>query len=1280
MDPQIVHASENGRKGTLAVPIEEGTRQGVNKDSGQADDHCEPRGQGAVDDEEAIVRSELGSLEVNDRNAGLPSSSISSSIDSRSINLSSPATSSPACLRPLATASTAPTSFFPSSADVDEGSDAVSDLSFAFSRSERSRKSRSKIYGRYGEEVEYDFTALSDVPERSEKSSVTVAAGPTLLERQRPASSAGVSLPSRSEAVQSSMDHSSGSKLSRAKSTPTLSQNGGEVIVDRRIDATAQLLGPSSSGLKAIFGTRIRQASELPQEPTSSILETPKPVRSDRSPIRQASPEIMRRASRFAGSVESSSGHAGLASSNSAAPTVDLAPSSADFVQEELRRRRIARDVRLASIRELYQPSMARAEVSGAAPMGTWREVECRERAQAEQNLIASRPTMHETQQIPDQPRRSTELPLPPADAIICEGYLRVPPGTEVDPSEPVSPPPEWNLRYSVLTSETLSFRPTDRNSLKTPIIALCLADCNHVEEGHARLSTTTIFRPFGVRLKNGEQVWFACERGSERVRWIVALEEAITSAKHVAVQSANVPGDSPPSDSPSNSRSVPCLALPGPISSYDSTMTHVEKEQPSSPRLCAVASASAANQPSQNLLSSEVARRPVQSPASSCWSISQIQPSSVQLRPLPQRPIPSHARSRSMHSIRTTLDLEPPHRPEPTRPKTVDLSFWRRKDQAVADRLDASTGSDSAVAHLELFADTDRYQTHPHIDTNIARKEQDLFRDPSTTSVHSSSTVGSYQIRQDTRSAVSPLAGNQDRPFTNVPPSNSRATGFRLPLGKKRTWYDSRAPPGTSMQMGPSAVDSAKPSRVPMPAQETVSPRSMTGSVIPLETQEVFRKLEDGSPDQSSIQEADRYHQERQARAISALATWVTEDTKNRKAEYAELAADLKNVERHLSNLPQQLRAVLHNASDPVSDRPASPDTALVPQMDSSAEEGIDQVAQRDRVKQTKSGKMFGINPQSSFARAKNHEARVSDEHPSEGTAKPKGPRMPGIRLWGTPDPVTDRLSTSQRHAEATYANGETAPQEDGDGDIHERDPARSDSDQALAGESTTVASSDVSQVQRDTIDFSAFSDTLAEILRLVKELENHKPTETTTSLRDSVAQSATLTAAERAELKEKRAQIARIEKATNMSNERTAKINDMVAAIIAKNDKNDAALAELSKSVAKNNTTMDPALTAEIKKLLGVLQSGVDGHIKDFRGQLTSEVQRMFKEVGKLRDEKKSLQADIAELMAFHAKYGGSVSRTAMGKDGQCPVSQDEPAPTSAKSSGFYGPRALR
>ena len=71
--------------------------------------------------------------------------------------------------------------------------------------------------------------------------------------------------------------------------------------------------------------------------------------------------------------------------------------------------------------------------------------------------------------------------------------------------------------------------------------------------------------------------------------------------------------------------------------------------------------------------------------------------------------------------------------------------------------------------------------------------------------------------------------------------------------------------------------------------------------------------------------------------------------------------------------------------------------------------------------------------------------------------------------------------------------------------------------------------------------------------------------------------------------------------------------------------------------------------------------VKSGVDGHIREFRGQLTGEVQRMFKEVGKLRDEKQTLQREIADLMAVSCRPSPFLlSRVSVLADSAYPILQ--------------------
>ncbi|KAM0750996.1 hypothetical protein T439DRAFT_223446 [Meredithblackwellia eburnea MCA 4105] len=130
-----------------------------------------------------------------------------------------------------------------------------------------------------------------------------------------------------------------------------------------------------------------------------------------------------------------------------------------------------------------------------------------------------------------------------------------------------------------------------------------------------------------------------------------------------------------------------------------------------------------------------------------------------------------------------------------------------------------------------------------------------------------------------------------------------------------------------------------------------------------------------------------------------------------------------------------------------------------------------------------------------------------------------------------------------------------------------------------------------------------------------------------------------------EKAELQAKMMEIKRLEEMQTMAAEQQTRLDGLVQQLTQKGEVHEALLKEIAAGVTSPKPMqMDPAITEETTKLIGAIQTEVEKHVKDFRGQLTGEVQRMFKEVGKLRDEKKDLQAQIADLLAFQAKQAGA------------------------------------
>lgn len=173
-------------------------------------------------------------------------------------------------------------------------------------------------------------------------------------------------------------------------------------------------------------------------------------------------------------------------------------------------------------------------------------------------------------------------------------------------------------------------------------------------------------------------------------------------------------------------------------------------------------------------------------------------------------------------------------------------------------------------------------------------------------------------------------------------------------------------------------------------------------------------------------------------------------------------------------------------------------------------------------------------------------------------------------------------------------------------------------------------------------------------EILRTTRELSKQQEAQAAKEKDEGVTKG--LTRSERAELDAKKREIERLELITESSNAHAARepfdppilaagpltpcdveIDELITKLNAKGEKTDALLKSISNAVSSPRAMqMDPSLTEATKKLLGCVpnrslvssgilklirrrsvKQGVDTHVKEFRGQLTSEVQRMVKEV---------------------------------------------------------------
>lgn len=136
-------------------------------------------------------------------------------------------------------------------------------------------------------------------------------------------------------------------------------------------------------------------------------------------------------------------------------------------------------------------------------------------------------------------------------------------------------------------------------------------------------------------------------------------------------------------------------------------------------------------------------------------------------------------------------------------------------------------------------------------------------------------------------------------------------------------------------------------------------------------------------------------------------LPQWVAEDRSLRDAQFSELVGAVNGVVQHVSDLPQRLLSSLQTAE------PARPSSAPLPTVDRPEDEQdeVQEGAHLDDASKeapadgaahggsgTAKKRGIGNNSLSSFAQLD----RRMGTGEAAATSKPRGPRMPGIRLWG--------------------------------------------------------------------------------------------------------------------------------------------------------------------------------------------------------------------------------------------------------------------------------------
>ncbi|KDE06862.1 hypothetical protein MVLG_02898 [Microbotryum lychnidis-dioicae p1A1 Lamole] len=267
--------------------------------------------------------------------------------------------------------------------------------------------------------------------------------------------------------------------------------------------------------------------------------------------------------------------------------------------------------------------------------------------------------------------------------------------------------------------------------------------------------------------------------------------------------------------------------------------------------------------------------------------------------------------------------------------------------------------------------------------------------------------------------------------------------------------------------------------------------------------------------------------------------------------------------------------------------------------------------------------------------ARAKDHGSM------NPGTPTPPRPIVEKKKFWGGVVKADESMH-AQRWG-TSRPPGTIAPQTEGytrPVDLIATRAAPGEMVRTTADVTQTVEQLAGAVAREPDFDYGAVSAAIFELLQMVRETKNREIREAHKRQLERQVNGG-LTAKERHEIQSKRAEMARFEADRVKTADEFKSIRYAIDTLAANEAKTQNLLTQMVKHIhSTKSTTMYPALTEEVQKLLGSVKAGVDEHIQEVKGELTQEVQRILKEVEKLRDERRNLQSEIADLMAFNAK----------------------------------------
>ncbi|KAM0790042.1 hypothetical protein ACM66B_005370 [Microbotryomycetes sp. NB124-2] len=811
--------------------------------------------------------------------------------------------------------------------------------------------------------------------------------------------------------------------------------------------------------------------------------------------------------------------------------------------------------------------------------------------------------------------------------AVLCKGRLLIPP---LDLADAFNNPQLWQSRLCIFTATYMTVHAASIDD--KPVLQLATADITCVQE---QQFTSFAFKPFRVTLRDGTQHDFACSRGADRVNWIFALERAV----------AQSPGSRDSWIRSSGTSSIRSSKKDPIVQAVHDDEATSRATEPACPRITVDAE-----------------------PRDLFGKLNEFQASNSG----------ASAQYHDVDRFRAPEDLA-----------STPTAFDRRYPPVSPLRT-------RQVSSLPLGADFGVRRGGQSISTTAAI--------PTMSSVASEGRKSLERSLAEARLEGRSVADSREaEPYT---PEGGRE--WQTPRNRPTLTRDS--PPLAAAESFESVDEQRRRETSHAPREDLI--------------ENVLHAIK------SSDQHISSANQERERLGvfINTLAQVVTDARNDNEVRLEDILTAIYNLRQDVQALPSQVASDLvssSNVSRPQSesiDRPlvvqdvddGGSTSTLVEQFEAQVEAQEAAAAAKQRVRFSREYNSDEAARESLVgaqeAKQKEGQDGLVLEDEAElpkrrwsltrtGSGKTRGPRMPNVKLWGGIDSVSQAehaarwggtlprtLSAASNRLREVSEMG-TAPQNQGF--ISEK-PVASFVDAIKSDEGLALVLENLSKGDVQ-IDNATMAVAILEVLSRIRDSANQQTTREQMD-QDERSRYNGLTRKERNDSEARRSEIHRLEALAQMNGKRQAQIEESIARLSARAEQQTKMLQDLVRNSNVNGQQQkgkgrEESLSSdeEIRKLFEQVKAGVDDQVKDFRTQLTSELHKMLTEVGRLREEKKNLQTEIADLLSFQARYSNSTASHSpeAGPDvAATNATASSPVPRTAGAGpalSFFGPRAM-